>query len=163
MDQAYFVAAPLLAGVALAAVGILVTDGDKFRWPGPGVTLLTLSSILLIASIQLAFHGRQYLYSPAELSDWWDGELTPATEVLQEEQREDFSKWAKFARRAAVAYNSGIVLLGYGMVGLLAPPGGVSPEHSVTRWIAVGFAVVGASWELGSMVRHAWRSLRSHT
>lgn len=83
---------------------------------------MTVSAIALIGSIQLAFRGRGYLYRPGELRDWWTDETAPTEELLRQEQRDDFALWLRWMHRATTAYNLGIVLLGCGMLGLLAPP-----------------------------------------
>ncbi|MBL1110155.1 hypothetical protein JK361_37310 [Streptomyces sp. 5-8] len=152
-EQAYFVAAPLLAGAAVATVGVLGADGAQFRWPGPAMLCLTLAAIALIGSIQTAFRARSYLYSPAELRDWWEGEQAPSDEVLQQEQRWDFAQWRLWVNRAALVYNLGIVLLGCGVAGLLAPPAGASEAHAGVRWLAAGATVLGTGWELIFMAR----------
>ncbi|MEU6299266.1 hypothetical protein [Streptomyces erythrochromogenes] len=146
-------AAPLLAGASVATVGVLGADGDKFRWPGPAMFCLTLAAIALIASIQSAFRARGYLYSPAELRDWWEGEQAPSDGVLQQEQRQDFERWMLWVNRAALVYNLGIVFLGCGVAGLLAPPDGASEAHAGVRWLAAGAAVLATGWELSSMSR----------
>ncbi|GHG79028.1 hypothetical protein GCM10018779_59550 [Streptomyces griseocarneus] len=160
-DQAHFVAAPLLAGAAVATTGVLGADGSQFRWPGPAMLCLTLAAISLITSIQLAFRGRGYIYSPAELRDWWGDEPAPDEGLLQEEQREDFRRWVRWMHRAATAYNVGIILLGCGMLGLLAPPEGASLTHAGVRWLAVAATALGTGWESVSLTRLLWN--RRHT
>lgn len=137
----------------MATVGVLGADGAQFRWPGPAMLFLTLAAIVLIGSIQTAFRGRSYLYSPSELRDWWAGEQAPPDLVLQREQRQDFAQWKRWANRAALAYNLGIILLGCGVAVLLAPPVGASEGHAGARWLAAGAAVLGAGWELLLVMR----------
>ena len=146
-------AAPLLAGAAVATAGVLGADGAQFRWPGPAMLCLTLAAIALIGSIQLAFRARGYLYSPAELRDWWDGVGAPSDEVLQQEQRRDFERWRLWVNRAALIYNLGVVLLGCGVAGVLAPPAEASEAHAGTRWLAAAAAMLGSGWESIVMAR----------
>ncbi|GHD81074.1 hypothetical protein GCM10010317_103870 [Streptomyces mirabilis] len=128
VDQAHFVAAPLLASAAVATVGVLGADGARFRWPGPAMLCFTVAAIFLIASVQLAFRGRSYLCSPAELYDWWTDVNRPRHEVLRGEHKRDFAQWTYWVSRAANTYNLGIVALGLGAIGLLARPKGPQPR-----------------------------------
>ncbi|MGP4050250.1 hypothetical protein [Streptomyces sp. 2A115] len=121
---------------------------------------LTVSAIALIASVQLAFRGRGYLYSPGELRGWWTDESAPAEELLRQEQRDDFALWLRWMHRAATAYNLGIVLLGCGMLGLLAPPESASVQHAWSRWAGVGAATLGTGWEAVALVRAMWKRHR---
>lgn len=121
---------------------------------------LTISAVALIAGIQLAFRGRAYLYSPGELSGWWANEEAPDEEMLRQEQRDDFALWLKWMNRANTAYNLGIVLLGCGMLGVLAPPEDASVQHAWFRWMAFAAAALGAGWESAALVRGLWRRRR---
>ncbi|MFE6942223.1 hypothetical protein [Streptomyces chartreusis] len=153
VDQAHFVAAPLLAGAAIATAGLLGADGGRFRWPGPAMLCFTLASIFLIASVQLAFRGRSFLYTPAELHDWWKGVHPPSQTVLQDEHRADMEQWRRWVGRAGDAYNLGVVCLGLGAIGLLAPPANASTGHALMRWLAVAAAAVATAWELITAIR----------
>ncbi|WP_351234439.1 hypothetical protein [Streptomyces sp. NPDC002133] len=46
------VAAPLLAAGAVAVLGVVAADDDKFRWPGPSILLLAMAAIALVACVQ---------------------------------------------------------------------------------------------------------------
>ncbi|MCL8015841.1 hypothetical protein [Streptomyces sp. AS02] len=159
VDQAHFVAAPLLAGAAIATASVLGADGARFRWPGPAMLCFTVAAILLIASLQLAFRGRSCLYSPAELYDWWAGVTPPRRAVLQDEHKRDLEEWRYWASLAAHSYNLGIVTLGLGAIGVLAPPEGASIAHAWMRSLAAGAAAAGTAWELTATVRE-WRRER---
>lgn len=161
VDQVHFVAAPLLAGAAVATTGVLGSDGAQFRWPGPAMLCFTVAAISLIASIQLAFHGRRYLYTPAELFDWWSEEPRPGLGQLQREQREDFERWAWWMTRSTAAYNLGVIILGLGAFAMLAPPEAASFAHTWVRWISAGAAAAAAAWEAALTLRQLIDHLRS--
>ncbi|MDQ1022615.1 cell division protein FtsW (lipid II flippase) [Streptomyces umbrinus] len=156
-EQAQFIAAPLLAGAAVALIGVLAADGARFRWPGPAILCFTAAAICLIGSIQLAFRARRHLYSPAELYDWWKGQTPPEQEVLVEEQQRNFELWLRWTNRAGTAYNLGVTALGVGAVGLLAPPEAASQDHAIMRWLATAAVAASAGWELALTVQ-PWTS-----
>jgi len=159
-DQAHFVAAPLLAGASIATVGVLGADGAQFRWPGPAMLCFTLSAMSLIASIQLAVRGRRYLYTPGEALEWWGHESEHRIPRLQREHRRDLVEWMRWKNFSATAYNFGVVALGLGAMGLLAPPEAASPAHTVVRWVAVAAAAVGTAWETTVTVRETREFIR---
>ncbi|MFF7892251.1 hypothetical protein ACFZDI_10045 [Streptomyces sp. NPDC007907] len=153
-EAAHFVAAPLLAGACIATVGVLGSDGDKFRWPGPAMLLLTLAFVVLIASVQYGFHARRHFYSPADIDDWYPpGARRPTEETLRSAQRRDLAEWRRMSRRGSTAYNMGIVLLGTGVTLVLAPPETASLEHATCRWAAVTVTAVGSLAELEWILR----------
>ncbi|MER5832913.1 hypothetical protein ABT116_19150 [Streptomyces sp. NPDC002130] len=153
-EAAHFVAAPLLAGACIAMVGVLGSDGDKFRWPGPAMLLLTMAFVVLIASVQYGFHARRHFYSPADLDAWYPpGARRPAEESLRAAQRHDIGEWQRMTRRGSTAYNMGIVLLGAGVTLVLAPPEGASLGHAVCRWTAATVTAVGSLAELEWILR----------
>jgi hypothetical protein len=153
-EAAQFVAAPLLAGACIAMVGVLGADGDKFRWPGPAMLLLTLAFVVLIASVQYGFHARRHFYSPADIDLWYPpGARRPTEESLRSAQRHDLREWRRMSRRGSTAYNVGIVLLGAGVTLVLAPPEAASLGHAVCRWTAATVTAVGSLAELEWILR----------
>ncbi|MFG2351338.1 hypothetical protein [Streptomyces phaeochromogenes] len=173
MDTLGFMAAPLFAGAALATIGVLGADSDKFRWPALSMLMLTLAAIALAASIQLALRGRRFLYSAGEVhslvaplaprsqrGDREQEELDELpTDFTTELQADDFDQWLTMSSRAAWAYQTGLVLLGIGLASILAPPVTAGGSDAVLRWISVGAV-------LCALVVHAillvQRVLRSH-
>ncbi|WP_432042021.1 hypothetical protein [Streptomyces cadmiisoli] len=161
MDMLGFVAAPLFVGAALATIGVLGADADKFRWPALSMLMLTLAAIALAASIQLALRGRRFLYSGDEVRalvaplaprsqesdhgpdgpDERDDLDAQTAEFTAELQATDFELWLTMSNRAAWAYQTGLVLLGLGLASILVPLAGASTADTVLRWIAVGAVV----------------------
>jgi hypothetical protein len=151
MDALGFVAAPLLAGAAIATIGVLGTDATKFRWPAPTMMVLTLAAVALLASIQVALRARRFLYNNDELRAWtpMPDEQDPEQVATRVEvararalaQQRDFARWLWLSERASWAYQAGVVLLGLGLASLLAPPAGASVSDAVFRWIAVGSVI----------------------
>ncbi|MEV6781942.1 hypothetical protein [Streptomyces sp. NPDC051098] len=153
-EAAHFVAAPLLAGACIATIGVLGADGDKFRWPGPAMLLLTLAFVALIASVQYGFHARGHFYSPTDVDTWYPpGRSRPAESTLRQHQQRDFQQWRRLSRRGSTAYNVGIVLLGAAATLVLAPPEEASLGHTVCRWTAAAVTALGSVAELEWILR----------
>lgn len=148
-DAAHFVAAPLLAAGALALLGVVAADHDKFRLPEAAMLVLTLALIALVASIQFGFQARQWLYSAADVTAWWgEQDLPEREEKLRRDQQADFERWRRHNHRAVTTYNGGVTLLATGVAMCLAPPVNASAAGSVTRWLACALAGLAALAEL---------------
>ncbi|MFD8592584.1 hypothetical protein ACFV1B_24085 [Streptomyces sp. NPDC059637] len=144
------VAAPLLAGGAVAMLGGVAADAEKFRWPDQALLLLAAAGVLLVACVQWGFRARPYLYSLKEVEDWRGAPLTGAERAAHlEQQREDLGRWRRGANLAAASYNLGIVALGVAVALLLAPP--PQPEAAAGaawRWAAFGIVLTASVAEL---------------
>ncbi|MFC8662976.1 hypothetical protein [Streptomyces sp. NPDC057199] len=151
--EAHSVAAPLLTGAALALAGVVAGANDRvFRWPGISLLLLVATSIALIASIQLHYFARQYLYSRQEIHDWYEDGDKAQLKKLYAWQGDDYGVWARFQNLAVHCFSTGIVLLGLGVSAALAPPDG--GQQASWRWVAGGlvllFTVVEAIWTIAT-------------
>ncbi|GAA2230260.1 hypothetical protein [Streptomyces indiaensis] len=151
MDAVSNVAAPLLAGFAVAAIGVVAADSDQFRWPGAVLLCLTLAALLFVTCVQFGFHARRHLYSPADITAWWsEEEARERHDLLREEHATDFQYWESWRRRAYAAYTGGMVVLWMGVSLVLLPPTPGSSPDTVFRWaaaaVAAGAAVVEAVW-----------------
>ncbi|MFI6487477.1 hypothetical protein [Streptomyces sp. NPDC050564] len=154
------VAAPLLAGGAVAITGVIVADEEKFRWPGAAVLCLMLAIVSLIASIQLGFRARRYHFTSDELGIWFADTRTAA--YYRDDSNRDWAigtarnTWREKIQPAVHAYNLGTVLLGLGLSSALMPTS-VSEQPNY-RWAAAALALVATlvevvwGWKL-TMVR----------
>jgi hypothetical protein len=159
LDTATSIAAPLLAGFAVSTAGVVSAATDRFRWPDVTLLLLACASIAMIAALQCGFHARQHLYSPSDVADWWPEQeltVTGRTERLQREQRLAFDDWARWAVRARLAYNAGIVVLAQGLAAMVAPPVRESGTAEVLRWIASVIVCLAGIIEAALMID--WKS-----
>ncbi|MFI0141500.1 hypothetical protein [Streptomyces luteogriseus] len=153
-DAAHFVAAPLLASASVAVIGVIGADGDKFRWPGAAMLLLSLAALALVGSVQYGFHARALLYSVGDLESWWGRpDLDSREESLRQRQHHDFQQWKSKIDKAVGTYNIGVALLGAGVSLCVAPPPGSAVGDAVPRWIAC--AAVGA----GALAEFVWAVL----
>lgn len=145
VQNAHFVAAPLLAGAAIGVSGVIAADSEKFRWGGPSIVVLALSSVLFISCMQSSFNAAAYLFTPADLDAWYGDSDRPDVERLMQIQWNDFQVWRRLTRKAVDRYNLGVISLGVGAAVTLAPKGNSPPVDAGFRWAAcsiVGLATV---------------------
>lgn len=148
MDSVSSVAAPLLAGFSLASVIVVSDDAMNFRWPGAAILALAIAAVVLIGCVQCGYNARQYLWSGAEVSDWWP-EMKVDTELemlLRDEQTEAFHRWEAWVRWARLTYNFGILALLAGLGLGLAPQRNRGFQNNL-RWVAVSMAFAACAGE----------------
>ncbi|MFS8200855.1 hypothetical protein ACLVWQ_19480 [Streptomyces sp. CWNU-52B] len=145
MKEAHFIAAPLLTAAALSLAGVVGGADKRFLWPGPTLLLLVATAMTLLASMQLNYYARQFLFTYRELEQNWidhvdkwhnragDPELR---KVLLPKHNKAQVRYKKFASRAVHTYNAGTLLLGLGIAASLAPPG--DGKQALWRWTAAG-------------------------
>jgi hypothetical protein len=141
MDALTSVAAPLLAGAAIATIGVVCTDSAAFRWPALSMLLFTWAAISLVACVQISIRARRFLYSRDEFMTWnasgaeLDREVTEAESAIWTEH---FERWLRLSMVATWAYQAGVCLLALATAALLIPEAGTSTGDAVLRWIAIG-------------------------
>lgn len=140
------VAAPLLAGFAIAMLGLVLQIEDDVRWPDAALLLLAGAAVLLLASVQFAFRSRLYGVTPTQVTEWhedFESDVERRQRVRAELQagRTAYRSWSSRARRA---YNAGIIMLLAGLAVTLVP----SDSVSAVRMLAAGTAALGAIFEL---------------
>ncbi|WP_147304360.1 MULTISPECIES: hypothetical protein [unclassified Streptomyces] len=135
------VSAPLLAGASLTLLGVIVVDAGDFRWPGLTLLIVVSASMALIASMQIGADARQYLYNRDTINAWYTEDEQRRSAGLKQRRERDFHRWRRRNRRAAIAFNTGTLLLILAVSTALAPPG---RDQAVWRWIAAGLALAGA-------------------
>jgi hypothetical protein len=146
-DAAHFVAAPLLAAGAVALVGVVAADTDKFRLPSVTLLVMTLATAALVASVQFGFHARAMLWSAADMAAWTGEEVSAQSLEQRRRQRGDFEQWRRRIRRAVAAYNMGVTLLAAGVALCLVPPAHLSTGSTAVRWTACGIAALATLGE----------------
>ncbi|MFC8514072.1 hypothetical protein [Streptomyces sp. NPDC057257] len=149
-ETALFIASPLLSAGAISLIGVVCADSSEFLWAGPALLLLVFAVILLLLSIQLGYHARQWIYSYEDLQNW-TAQSDPPLQAL-ERQAEDYKKGRKKLLRAGMVYNAGTVFLAFGIASALVPDG--TDALGVWRLVATGFvatAAVGETvWTVGT-------------
>ncbi|MEO3826901.1 hypothetical protein [Actinomadura sp. B10D3] len=144
------IAAPLYTAAALSLAGVVAAASkDTFRWPGATLLLLVATSLMLVASLQLHYYARQYLYSRADIDAWFPHGVSKQTEIYKKLciwQGNDYKKWAKFNNSGIHFFNLGTVLLGFGVALALIPPDGGRQES--WRWAAAILVLVCAVADL---------------
>lgn len=161
------IAAPLLTAAALSLSGIVASVEPRyFKWPGVTLLALILASLLLLASIELHYHARQFLYSRAEMDDWLPRDLSVNSRLYRQFcicQNEDFLYGSKFNARSAGCFNAGLVLLGVGVAIALAPP--AHAAESEWRWTVSVLVFAGVLLDTAWTVRlysRRNRNMREH-
>ncbi|BCB91507.1 hypothetical protein [Phytohabitans suffuscus] len=128
VDSLGGVAAPLLAGFAVALIGLLVPGADSLRHPDAALLLLALAAVLFLQVVQLNARARGYAVSPAQVREWYPDFDDPARQaVVAWELRHHRDCWAHLVRRTRVRYNIAILALTAGLMVALVPRGPVAP------------------------------------
>lgn len=148
------VAAPLLAGFALATLAVLLTGDPQVRLAGPATLALALASTMFVLCVQFTVTGLLYSATPAERTDWLPPEPDDpsVTERLQRVQRKDHYLQGKYLARARTTYDVGVVSLLAALLAMVAP-------QQWPSWRATAFLVVAASlaleliWVVGGRLR----------
>ena len=123
IDSLGAVASPLLAGFSLASVIIVRDDAANFRWPGAVTLALAVAAVLLVGAVQCAYNARQYLWSSADVADWWPDmqEGSDREQLLRDQQAEAFHRWEAWTKWTRITYDLGILALLAGLA-LALPP-----------------------------------------
>lgn len=147
--SAHFVAAPLLTAAALSLAGVVGGADHEFLWPGPTLLLLVVSAMALIATIQLSYHARLYLYSYQDAVDWYSPEyVEDHRDRLRRQQATHLDEWLTYNNRAVYCFNAGTILLGLGVAAALAPPD--DGRQVAWRWTAAAVVL------LATVVEFVW-------
>ncbi|MFD9328810.1 hypothetical protein [Streptomyces sp. NPDC060065] len=148
VKEVHFIAAPLLAAAALSLAGVVASsDRGTFRWPGFTLLLLVVTAMLLIATIQLGYYARKFLYSRQDVYDWIPqpppAEGTADEKFLREWQNDDYHKWLRYNNRANNCFDLGLVLIGVSVANVLAPPHHHSSDwRTAAAWTVIACTVL---------------------
>ncbi|MCX5560209.1 hypothetical protein [Streptomyces sp. NBC_00038] len=155
VKEVHFIAAPLLAAAALSLSGVVASaDRGTFRWPGFTLLLLVVTAMLLIATIQLGYYARKFLYSRQDVYDWIPQpppeEGTAVEKYLRKWQNDDYQKWLRYNNRANRCFDLGLVLIGLSVAAVLAPPHGhPSDWRTAAAWTVIACTVIEISAIVG--------------
>ena len=145
LDSLTGIAAPLLAGVALAIMGLILPAANKYVAGDWAVVLLVSAAAAFIMSVQCGFWARNYAVAPPEIAQWW-----PVLSAEDRWRRVRRAQWVAMARhrmwanRAQAAYGVGVLLLWAGVAIALVPHG--TSSGTIVRWVAFGVScLVGAA------------------
>ncbi|MCO5994808.1 hypothetical protein [Actinoallomurus rhizosphaericola] len=153
------IAAPLLAGAAIAITGVVVQQPSSLRWPGVTLLLLIAAASLLITAVQMGFLARRHVATPGEIAEWWPG-LSDAKRVrrVRADLKDDAPLYAWWSDLSRWAYGLGIVALWAGLGCAVMP--GHGDGQPVGRWFAAGVgwatAVLEIAWFVATRLRPGW-------
>lgn len=150
---------------SLWLVMIRPTSGGRARRYLPLPPQLPCSS-----AVQLGYNARQYLWSAAEVREWWPDMVDNSDRetILREEQALAFARWNIWTTWMRITYNLGILALLSGLA-LALPPQRDTDVQSGWRWAAVGLVFAGcaaeACWIFSGFWRRFWedRKIRKVT
>lgn len=132
------VAAPFLAGIAIALAILVISSPEHFGAENVALCFLVLAAVGLIACTECAFVARQYAVAPRQLEEWWPD---PDPLRLADEQHKAAAAFKRWAACARGSYDIGIVALAVGMAAALVPHGGLD---SAPPWRLASFALAVA-------------------
>jgi hypothetical protein len=133
------VAAPFLAGIAIALAVLVISSPENFGGENVALFALVLAAVALIACAECTFVARKYVVTPGQLEEWWPGASVEQLVHEQHEAADVFEVWADWSRRL---YNVGIVALAAGVAAALVPPGGLG---DAPPWRLAAFALALAA------------------
>lgn len=156
MNSVGTVAAPLLAGFALASITGILTAAEHFRWAGLAALILTAAAVLLVAALECNLNARTYAWplhtEPAPLVAWAaEPEPSPGDPDDPVYRAAVLARWTTWTRWTRLLYNAGIVALFASLSCALVPP-----AHDPTagyRWVAAVLVLVACLVEIGWAVR----------
>lgn len=133
------VAAPLLAGFALATVALLLTTADArlmpcYEW---AITVFVPAAGLFIFAVQFTFMGLLYAAAPAERLDWLPPGQEPDDEAYATAtkiQVMDLALQERYFSRAGRLYSLGVLCYTAGLALIIVPS-----DWDFPRVIALGF------------------------
>jgi hypothetical protein len=133
------VAAPFLAGIAIALAVLVISNPTDFGEEGMSLFALVLATCALVSCVECTFWARQYAITPSQFLEWAPLQSDEWLEAEQRAALNSFERWAKWARRA---YNLGILGFAWAIVAMLVPTGGLKDAD---RWRLAAF-VLAAAW-----------------
>jgi hypothetical protein len=141
------VAAPLLAGGALALGGVVIQQQDALRYPGAVLLLLVLAVFALVFAVQSGFWAQRHWATPSDMEQWY-GHLPEqdVIEIVEEDAADDRVSYRLWAARTGVGFAVGLVLLWAAFGTAIIPSEG--DEQTVLRWIASATAYAAAAFEV---------------
>ncbi|WP_157430191.1 hypothetical protein [Actinomadura oligospora] len=153
LDAMASIAAPPLAGFALATIAVVAQSAGSFRWPGLCILFCAATAAFLVMSIQYGFTARAFFYSPADIGTWWPEASDDRTRQawLKAEHEQHHEQWRRYATRARFAYNAGVIALSLTLAVLAAPPAGAG--QASLRWVAAGLSLLAAAGTTTTAIR----------
>jgi hypothetical protein len=130
---------PLLAGFSITSAVVVSSNIKDFLWPGAAIVVLTFAALVLIISVQCAYHAHVYLGG-------------------QDPEQEKGVYWAQWTRRF---YDAGLFAVLFGLALAVAPrdttdvQAGFQWAASVLAWLLCVGEVVWV-WR-DDWLRSAWR------
>jgi hypothetical protein len=124
---------PLLAGFSVTSVVVVSDDKSSFQLPGPAIFALAFASLVLIVSVQCAYHAHVYLSN----------------------KDPEYEKGLRWARRTRGFYDAGLAALLVGLALVLVPHRDTEIQAGF-RWAAFGLACAACVGEVIWLIVDPW-------
>ncbi len=152
----------MLAGLIGALIGVVGTNADSVRWPGPVLVALAIAVLLLLASLQAWIRGQAHLMTLKEVEDRVTGLPTDTEEEILAAQTRTFNtltgRYRAWTRRSLWSFQLGLSLFLVGLSLVVLPSGGA--EQATWRWIGAGAVLATAVAAAVLTVRREWKDAR---
>jgi hypothetical protein len=133
------VAAPFLAGIAIALAVLVISSPEHFGAENVALCALVLAAVGLVGCAECTFVARKYAVTPSQLEEWWPD---PDPDQLADEQHKAAATFTRWAACARAFYDIGIVALTVGVAAALVPHVGL---NSAPPWRLASFALAIAA------------------
>jgi drug/metabolite transporter (DMT)-like permease len=155
-------AAPMLAGLIGALIGVVGTNAGSIKWPGPALAALALAVLLLLASMQAWIRGQSHFMTFAEVQERVSGrKAAPADEVLSNQHAAHANlthRYRDWTRRSQWCFQLGLSIFLVGLALVVVPPLGAA--GSTWRWSGAALTLAVALVWAAMTVRREWRDAR---
>lgn len=157
-------AAPVLAGFAVALMGLSIDIKDDLELYGPAMLFFAGSAVALLHVVQVAAQARAYAVTPSQALEWYpDADSPDRRRAVAQELRQHQQVWAHLVRRSRWAFNLGLVgfLVGGALMGVPEEAKDFGAGRLAAMVVLGGAAIVEVVAIVG-MTRAAqtWRALR---
>ncbi len=152
-------AAPMLAGLIGALIGVVGTNAGSIKWPGPTLAALALAVLLLLASMQAWIRGQSHFMTFEEVQDRVSGPKGGSEEDVVNSQRAAHTdltqRYRDWTRRSQWSFQLGLSVFLVGLALVVVPPAGSA--GSSWRWAGAAVTLaVAIVWAMMT-VRREWK------
>lgn len=152
LGQYFTIAAPVLAGFAVALVTVVATSREAFAAPDLILLLGVVASGAFIMAMQYGMHASQHDVSPDEYLAWQPMARTDRAtlEWVRGRQHWDYAMWQGYSERARRMFHVGItgLLLSVVLSVLPADAPRLVPYVPLTGYLAAAVGLVWLAYEL---------------
>ncbi|ASW54251.1 hypothetical protein [Plantactinospora sp. KBS50] len=144
-------AAPVLAGFAIALMGLAIDIHSNLHAPGLVILLFATSTVSLFHVVQVNAQARAYGVTPSQALEWYsDSDMPDRRQAVAEELRQHQQVWSRLVRRSRYSFNIGLV--GFLIGGAVMAIPGRAADLGPGRIAAVAVLGLAAAIEIVAIV-----------